>query len=31
MSDRARKLAEEVYSREKIINKYNFLLNDLIK
>ena len=31
MSNRARKLAETIYSREKIINKYNRLLNELIK
>ena len=30
MSNRARKLAETIYSREKIIYKYNCLLNELI-
>ena len=31
MSHRARKLAETIYSREKIIKKYDFLLNELVK
>ena len=31
MSNRARKLAETIYSREKIIYKYNRLLNELIE